>query len=48
MREIKFRGFSKVHNKWLFGSMVNNLWETDKDKKPCFEIIDNSIGFYDC
>ncbi len=50
MREIKFRGKTK-EGKWVYGSLVNNLWQNSKTKVNYCEIIttdSNYLEYYDC
>jgi uncharacterized phage protein (TIGR01671 family) len=46
-REIRFRGYSLHHDKWLYGSLVNNLWTQSSNGEAVTEILDNDCHF-DC
>lgn len=49
MREIKFRGYSEFYKKWLYGSLVDNLFKDLKAGKKCSYIFDTSLNEnYDC
>ena len=45
--EIKFRGQDK-YGVWVYGSLVNNLWEINQDKQSICEIVTNGRNYFDC
>lgn len=48
-REIKFRGYSNLYKKWLYGCLVNNLFFNSKTKENISYIFDTSLNEdYDC
>lgn len=49
MRDLKFRGYSEFYKKWLYGSLVDNLFKDRKTGEKCSYIFDTSLNEnYDC
>lgn len=48
MRKIEFRGIKEEDKKWLYGSLVNNLFIKTATKEPSCYIIDSQKMEYDC
>lgn len=48
MRQLKIRGYSIALNKWIYGSLINNLWTKVADGSAVCEIITSELEEITC